>query len=252
MNISTKTMGLTAFLVMMSGWALGAVIRVGAQTPVAAPPNALWNGILVAPEYRCSPYDSKAYPYPQSVEDRIIAELGGIYGPYTGRWFNSKRETDIEHIVARSEAHDSGLCAADVATRRRFSSDLLNLTLASPKVNRYQKIAKDAADWLPDLNQCWYASRVIEVRRKYSLTIDDRESRALDRLIGTCLSFDLEYAMAPPPNSVAAFDRAAAPAKCGPNRNCTELRRDHPGGVMQGHCAYRQSMDRDRDGHACQ
>ena len=36
-------------------------------------------------------------------------------------------ETDIEHIVARSEAHDSGLCVADEATRRRFATDLLNL-----------------------------------------------------------------------------------------------------------------------------
>ena len=84
------------------------------------------------PRIRCSPYDADDYRYPQSVEDRVIAELGGVYGPYTGRWFASKRETDIEHIVARSEAHDSGLCVADEATRRRFATDLLNLTLASP------------------------------------------------------------------------------------------------------------------------
>ena len=65
----------------------------------------------------------------KSVEARIVAALGGVYGPYTGRWFASPRDTDIEHIVARSEAHDSGLCAADAASQRRFASDLLNLTL---------------------------------------------------------------------------------------------------------------------------
>ena len=93
-------------------------------------------------------------PYPQSVEPDIVASMGGItYGPYTGTWFDSTSETDIEHIVARSEAHDSGLCAADAATKRRFASDLLNLTLASPAVNRSQKGGKDAAEWLPDLNQ---------------------------------------------------------------------------------------------------
>ena len=44
--------------------------------------------------------------------------MGGIiYGPYTGIWFGSTSETDIEHIVARSEAHDSGLCAADALQR---------------------------------------------------------------------------------------------------------------------------------------
>ena len=91
-----------------------------------------------------------------------MEEMGGIiYGPYTGRWFESTRETDIEHIVARSEAHDSGLCAVDPATRERFASDLLNLTLASPTVNRQQKSAYDVAEWLPDLNQCWYVDRVV-------------------------------------------------------------------------------------------
>ena len=45
-----------------------------------------WRGLVVAPEQRCSPYDADDYRYPQSVKDRIVAELGGVYGPYTGRW----------------------------------------------------------------------------------------------------------------------------------------------------------------------
>ena len=91
-----------------------------------------WRGLAVAPEFRCSPYISRDYSYPQSVEAEIVAELGGIYSPYTLEHFANTRETDIEHIVARSEAHDSGLCATDPGTRRRFASDLLNLTLAEP------------------------------------------------------------------------------------------------------------------------
>ena len=39
----------------------------------------------------------------------------------------SSFETDNEHMVAASEAHDSGLCAAHAATKRRFAGDLLNL-----------------------------------------------------------------------------------------------------------------------------
>ena len=35
----------------------------------------------------------------------------------------ARRRRTSEHMVARSEAHDSGLCAADPATRRRFASD---------------------------------------------------------------------------------------------------------------------------------
>ena len=115
--------------------------------------------LVVAPEQRCSPYDVDDYRYPQSVEDRIVDELGGVYGPYTGRWFASTSDTAIEHMVARSEAHDSGLCAADLATRRRFATDLLNLTLAGPQMNRYDKVDRDAAQWLPAQNRCWFASR---------------------------------------------------------------------------------------------
>lgn len=111
--------------------------------------QSTWRGLKVEPERRYSPYDPDDYRYSQSVEDRIIADYGGVYGPYTGLWFSSQRDTDIEHMVARSEAHDSGLCAADLATRRRFANDLLNLTLASPSVNRGQKIARDAAEWMP-------------------------------------------------------------------------------------------------------
>ena len=162
-----------------------------APTPIAIPeqppltpgpaPEALtpvWRGITVAPEDRCSPYDSDDYPYPPSVEPKIVAELGGIYGPYTGTWFEDIRETDIEHIVARSEAHDSGLCATTAETRKQFAADLLNLTLASPSVNRHQKSDNDAAEWLPDLNQCWYVDRVIQVRLQYDLSIDQSRGRS--------------------------------------------------------------------------
>ena len=126
---------------------------------------------MVAPEHRCSPYEADDYPYPQSVEARIVASIGKVYGPYTGRCFSSPRDTDIEHIVARSEAHDSGLCAADAETKRRFARDPLNLTLAAPRVNRHEKRDKDAAEWMPDLNECWFADRIVEVRRKYGLTM---------------------------------------------------------------------------------
>ena len=120
-------------------------------TAAPSPTAATWRGITVAPEDRCSPYDPDDYPYPPSVEPRIVEDLSGVYGPYTGTWFETIRETYIEHIIARSEAHDSGLCAADPATRAKFASDLPNLTLASPSVNRHQKVDKDAAEWLPVL-----------------------------------------------------------------------------------------------------
>ena len=159
--------------------------------PSSTSSSTVWRGIVIADENRCSPYSPEDYSYPQSVEDEIIARLGGIYSPYTAECFGSKTLTDIEHMVARSEAHDSGLCAADNGTRNSFGSDLDNLTLASPSVNRYQKGAKDAADWLPDQNRCWFVTTIINVRLKYGLTIDQREADAIDVVLASCTSTEL-------------------------------------------------------------
>ena len=167
-------------------------IACGGAGGLPTTPTSTWRGIVIADENRCSPYDSNDYSYPPSVEDEIISLLGGIYSPYTGECFSSKSETDIEHMVARSEAHDSGLCTADDLTRLNFSRDLDNLTLASPHLNRNQKGAKDAADWLPDRNRCWFAATIITIRRKYSLTIDQREADAIDLVLASCTSTQLE------------------------------------------------------------
>ena len=148
--------------------------------------------LTTAAEDRCSSYDRDDYPYSQSVEDAIIAELGGIFSPYTGEVFETKYETDIEHMVATSEAHDSGLCAANNAERSRFASDLMNLTLASPELNRNEKRGYDVAEWQPLKNRCWFAGRVIAVRKKYRLTIDHAERQALENILGSCSSLVLK------------------------------------------------------------
>ena len=243
-----------------------------APTPIAIPdppftpgptPEALtpvWQEITVAPEDRCSPYDSDDYPYPPSVEPRIVTELGGIYGPYTGTWFESIRETDIEHIVARSEAHDSGLCAATPATRRQFASDLLNLTLASPSVNRHQKVAKDPAQWLPDLNQCWYVNRVLQVKLEYRLTIDRAEAEAIDLVLDGCQSTEMivldpgtSLPATPTPTPTGAVDALAFYDDNGNGRiTCAEARAHGIAPVHRGHPAYEYMRDADGDGVVCE
>ena len=133
-----------------------------------------------------------------------------VYGPYTGTCFSSTRETDIEHVVAASEAHDSGLCAADAETKARFSRDIRNLTLASPKVNRYEKSGKDASEWVPDRNRCWFAGRVVEVRQAYGLTVDRREAAALERILSACESTALEPVVCSVPSSSGAGAASAS------------------------------------------
>ena len=154
--------------------------------------------MTVAPEERCAPYDSDDYRYPRSIHNDIVRDLGGIYSPYTCESFDSIRETDIEHLVARSEAHDSGLCGADAATRIRFARDPVNLTLATPDLNRREKAARDATEWLPEQNRCWFAQRVVDVRLRYGLTIDQTEADALDGILKNCVSTDISCDLARP------------------------------------------------------
>ena len=238
------------------------------QQPTTTPTTigtVTWNGLVVAPEDRCSPYDSDEYPYSQAVEERIVAEMGWIiYGPYTGTHFSSTKETDIEHIVARSEAHDSGLCAADASTRKRFASDTLNLTLASPTVNRHQKSDHDGSEWLPDLNQCWFADRVVRVRQEYGLTIDLKEADALEAVLSGCGSFEMVVVAAPVEESPATTQTPApgdssnvdALAMWDDNKNgrisCAEARSHGIAPVRRGHPAYPYMVDRDNDGVVCE
>lgn len=150
--------------------------------------------ISIEPENRCTPYNRDDYSYPQSVERQIIAQMGGrVYSPYTGEVFASHRDTDIEHMVAVSEAHDSGLCSANSATRRTFARDLDNLTLASPSLNRNQKVHKDLGEWLPALNKCWFVLQTIKVKKKYGLSMDQSEAEAALNVLAGCTKFDLEY-----------------------------------------------------------
>ena len=111
-------------------------------------------GVRISEEVRCSEYDSDDYRYSQSLEAAIVAQQGGrIYEPYSGRYFESTRETDIEHIVARSEAHDSGPCARPVEDR----------------------------------------ATVRDVKRKWGLSMDREEARAIREVLAGCDSVEIDY-----------------------------------------------------------
>ena len=81
----------------------------------------------------------------------------------------------------------------DSAARKAFGRDLFNLTLASPSVNRHQKIAKDVAEWLPALNQCWYVNQVVLVKRKYNLTMNQAEASKAQQVLASCASTAMQF-----------------------------------------------------------
>ena len=237
-----------------------------AALEAAAAARSWLAGIPILPENRCTPYESDDYRYPQSLEAQIVAETGGsFYSPYTGETFSWADEVDIEHIVARSEAHDSGLCAADIFTRLAFASDPLNLTIASPQLNRDQKVAKDVAEWLPDVNQCWFVNRVVAVKRRYGLSMDAREAEAALSVLNDCPSFAMQV-IAPVEESstpVAENDEdpdhqvEGDPLELYDDNNngritCAEARRHGIAPVRSDHPAYPYMRDPDGDGIVCE
>ena len=162
--------------------------------PVISPisiPNT-WRGLLVSEERVRSGYNRRAFGTSYSrLEDDIIRALppsmkanGKVHTPYSCIAFdiraNGTAATDIEHIVALSEAHDSGISNTN---RRAIASDLDNLTIADPTVNRSQKSDRDAADWVPARHGAWFAEQVIRVKLKYGLSIDVAERDALELLL---------------------------------------------------------------------
>ena len=156
------------------------------------------------------------------------------------------------------------MCAASDVARSEFASDLLNLTLASPSVNRHQKSDNDAAEWLPELNQCWYVDRVVQVRRKYQLTIDQAEVEAIDRVLAGCESTEMVFlaqeastttAATPTPTEAPEVDALAMYDGNGNGNGritCAEARAHGIAPVHCGHPAYQYMRDADGDGVVCE
>ena len=82
---------------------------------------------------------------------------------------------------ALAEAYDSGLPEAEYRT---FAGDLDNLTIAAPSVNRNEKSDRDAGDWMPEMNQGWFAATVVAVKQKYQLSVNPAERDALVAMLG--------------------------------------------------------------------
>ena len=166
-------------------WFLLAVVLVLALAAMdGAQAREAWCGLVVEPEVECPGYDAKDWPYPADLDVRYADRIGGYFAPYTGRVFDRADQVDIEHVVARHEAAQSGACGWPLAQRKAFARDPLEVVVAGPRVNRRLKSDRDPAEWMPPKAQVWYAARWVAVKRKYGLSVDGRERDALAAVLG--------------------------------------------------------------------
>ena len=201
-----------------------AQVTVPVETQGCSADAETWRGLQVCDERPRNGYDRDAFGTGySSLEDEIIAALpptmkatGQVYTPYSCIAFDitaaGTAATDIEHIVALAETHDSGI-ADD--RRRDIASDLDNLTIADPTVNRSQKSDRDAAEWMPARHGAWFAERVIQVKLEYGLSVDPAERDALEALLaGGGAQLNCVDAVAPTP-TMLTLSAASTPAEGG-------------------------------------
>lgn len=122
------------------------------------------------------------------------AVLSGILNdPYTGtsvefrRGPGSSAEVQIDHVVALSDAWQTGAQEWDDFTRRNFANDPIELQTTLGWVNQ-EKGDGDAATWLPPNTsyRCAYATRIVDIKAAYRLWVTPAERDALARVLAGC------------------------------------------------------------------
>ena len=122
---------------------------------------------------------------------KVIA--GTLLDPYSNKLIEfdiskSSSTIDIDHIVALSNAWQSGAFQLTLDQRTNFANDPLNLLAVDFKLNR-QKGDGDAATWLPPYKsyRCTYVARQVAVKTKYKLWVTAPEKAAISNLLTACI-----------------------------------------------------------------
>ena len=210
---------------------------------------------------------------------RDCVVLSGILNdPYTATLINFLRGSStsaavqIDHVVALSDAWQKGAQQLTEAQRVSFANDPLNLLAVDGPANQ-QKSDGDAATWLPPNKsyRCDYVARQISVKSSYGLWVTRAEHDAMARVLGDCQDTAApasQAAPAPPAQPQPAVSQPAPPAPAygapppaAPEApapaavyyaNCAAARAAGAAPLRAGQPGYREQMDGDRDGVACE
>lgn len=127
------------------------------------------------------------------INEECQVTVGILDDPYTGREIEFRRgeitsaEVQIDHVVALSNAWQTGAQQISRAERVALANDPLNLLAVDGDANQ-QKSDGDAATWLPAEKsfRCQYVARQIAVKEAYTLWVVPAEKDAMLRVLATC------------------------------------------------------------------
>ena len=118
---------------------------------------------------------------------------GTLLDRYSGESINFVRgnitsmEVQIDHVVALSNAWQTGAFKLTAEQRKALANDPINLFAVKGRLNS-QKGDGDAATWLPPLKsfRCAYVAQQIAVKAKYSLWVVPPEKAAMLSILAKC------------------------------------------------------------------
>jgi hypothetical protein len=99
-------------------------------------------------------------------------------------------DVQIDHVVALSNAWQTGAFKLSYDKRLALANDPMNLLAVKGRLNS-QKGDGDAATWLPPRKdiRCAYVAQQIVVKAKYQLWVTSAEKAAMVALLAKCPGF---------------------------------------------------------------
>lgn len=201
----------------------------------------------------------------QHKNSRGCVVISGILNdPYTGKVINFMRGKDtseqvqIDHVVALSDAWQSGAQEISAQERLQLANDPENLLAVDGPANQ-QKSDSDAATWLPANAsfRCSYVARQIRVKAKYHLWVKPAEKEAMINVLTPCAGAAEAPAPKPVPDAPAPVPQADSPQEQNPApaltfQTCDDARAAGYRNMHRGAPGYSEHLDRDGDGIACE
>ncbi|OZF42584.1 deoxyribonuclease [Rhodococcus sp. 14-2470-1b] len=188
-------------------------------------------------------------------------QTGTLADAYTAATINFVRGADtssdvqIDHVVALSNAWQTGAQQLDPATRVNFANDPRNLQAVDGPSNQ-QKSDGDAATWLPSHKayRCTYVARQVEVKAAYRLWVTPPEHDAIVRVLGDCgaAATDIESAAPAAPAAPAPAPNPAPASSAAVYKNCGEVRAAGAAPIRAGQPGFSTKFDGDGDGVGCE
>jgi hypothetical protein len=139
--------------------------------------------------------DLTSIVYKPGTRDCLVLS-GTLIDPYSGeqivfeRGVATSSDVQIDHVVALSNAWQTGAFKLTYEKRLAFANDPINLLAVQGRLNS-QKGDGDAATWLPPLKsiRCAYVAQQIVVKAKYGLWVTPPEKAAMVSLLAKCPGF---------------------------------------------------------------